>query len=151
MGQVSGFKNEIMDRLRSIGGNLSQILTPFCAKWGITPVLLRVLDEISQIGPVSIGNLASRVGIVLTNLSSCCKKLERLGYVSRTRSSEDERVVLIALTRQGEKLVEDIHADIEDAFRMFFESLDKGEEEEMLIQLARLDELTTRLRIEAVK
>lgn len=149
MGREGDFRNEIMDRLRSIGNNLSQTLTPFCEKWGITPVLLRILDEVSQIGPVSVGGLSNGVGVVLTNLSSCCKKLERLGYVSRTRDSQDERVVLIALTERGKKLIDDIHADIEDTFQEFFESLDEGEKEELLVQLARLDGLTTKLRAEA--
>ncbi|MDY4609228.1 MAG: MarR family transcriptional regulator [Sphaerochaetaceae bacterium] len=149
MGREGDFRNEIMDRLRSIGNNLSQTLTPFCEKWGITPVLLRILDEVSQIGPVSVSGLSNGVGVVLTNVSSCCKKLERLGYVSRTRDSQDERVVLIALTERGKKLIDDIHADIEDTFQEFFESLDEGGKEELLVQLARLDGLTTKLRTEA--
>jgi len=149
MGREGDFRNEIMDRLRSIGNNLSQTLTPFCEKWGITPVLLRIMDEVSQIGPVSVSGLSNGVGVVLTNVSSCCKKLERLGYVSRTRDSQDERVVLIALTERGKKLIDDIHADIEDTFQEFFESLDEGGKEELLVQLARLDGLTTKLRTEA--
>ncbi len=146
MEQVSGFKNEIMDRLRSIGNNLSQTLTPICEKWGITPILLRILDEVSQIGPVSIGNLSNSLGIVLTNLSASCKKLEHMGYVSRTRNPEDERVVLIALTGYGARFLKDVHADIEDTFKALFESLDCEQKNEMFDQLKRLDELTMKLR-----
>jgi len=39
-------------------------------------------------------------------VSPLLKKMEQAGYISRSRSEEDDRVVVITLTEQGRKLQE---------------------------------------------
>src|SRR5699024_11314018 len=52
--------------------------------------------------PMSIGSLGKTIGVTGGNISNICKKLEKQGFVDRVRSEEDERIVNVELTEQGE-------------------------------------------------
>lgn len=60
--------------------------------------------------PMTVGGLVKLVGIDQGNCSNMCKKLEKKGWVSRQRNPQDERVVLLSLTDQGQDIVDRIHA-----------------------------------------
>lgn len=142
--QANEFRNAVNDRLRSIGNHFAQVMTPLCESYRLTPMQLRVLDEVSQTGPVSIGVLSESVGVVIANLSVLCKRLEKLGYVTRMRNPEDERVVLIELTRLGGEIIDDLQEKIEGAFHTMFDTLSNDEMAGILTSLDTLDRLTGR-------
>ena len=69
---------------------------------GITTLQLKMLITLyANKEPVSIGNLGKAIGVTGGNISNICKKLEKLGFVTRVRSEEDERVVNVELTQKG--------------------------------------------------
>ena len=53
---------------------------------------------------IPVGRLSERLFLDTGTLTPVLKKLEKKGYITRTRSSEDERVVLISLTKDGQAL-----------------------------------------------
>ena len=54
-----------------------------------------------ETNPMSV--VASRLDVTLATLTVAITKLEKKGFVERTRSDEDRRQVLVALTSQGRK------------------------------------------------
>ncbi|WP_202819038.1 MarR family winged helix-turn-helix transcriptional regulator [Actinosynnema sp. ALI-1.44] len=54
-----------------------------------------------QHGPVTIGELADKLGISAQGVSKTVIEMERKGYVTRTASSGDQRIRLVDLTSRG--------------------------------------------------
>lgn len=53
---------------------------------------------------VTVGQIGERLGLDTNTLTPLLKRLEALGFLTRRRSAEDERRVMIALTEEGEAL-----------------------------------------------
>jgi DNA-binding MarR family transcriptional regulator len=58
------------------------------------------------LGPISISELAGRLGMTTQGASKLVLELEQLGYVSRSGGAEDRRRHLVRLTERGRALVE---------------------------------------------
>lgn len=54
-----------------------------------------------EVNPMKV--VASRLGVTLATLTASMTKLERRGYVQRTRGEVDHRQVLVQLTSKGRK------------------------------------------------
>ena len=72
----------------------------------ITPEQYWLLRLLGKSGPLSVGGVASRLGIGQSAATTACKRLERQGLITRTRKSDDERVVPITLTSEGTARIE---------------------------------------------
>jgi DNA-binding MarR family transcriptional regulator len=57
-------------------------------------------------GPISIGELAARLGMTTQGASKLVIELEQLGYLSRSGGADDRRRHLVELTERGRALVE---------------------------------------------
>ena len=55
-------------------------------------------------GEISVKHLGSRLYLDSSTLTPLLKALEQKGYVTRLRSKEDERVLLVRLTEKGDAL-----------------------------------------------
>lgn len=55
---------------------------------------------------LNVKKLGERVYLDSGTLTPLLKKLESKGYVSRTRDEKDERIVIVSLTKDGERLKE---------------------------------------------
>lgn len=106
--EVADFKNLVWDYTRKIAESMNCIFSPVGEKYGLTMMQLRILLELCQCGSHTVGSLADRTCIAGTNISAMCKKLEAEGLLERVRNRQDERVVLVALTRLGEDTVLEI-------------------------------------------
>ncbi|MCB0324122.1 MAG: MarR family transcriptional regulator [Bdellovibrionales bacterium] len=72
------------------------------------------------------------------DISRLVDRLEASGYVKRTRSSEDRRMVLVGLTKKGEKIVSDTLDPLRRFYRRQFQHLTASE-------LKQLDKLLLRI------
>lgn len=70
----------------------------------------RVLVLLAARGDLPVGDIAEGLGVNPSNATRICDRLQRLGLVSRTRSPQDGRVVVVGLSRQGVALVKDVTA-----------------------------------------
>ncbi|RYP82985.1 MarR family transcriptional regulator [Nocardioides guangzhouensis] len=66
----------------------------------------RVLVLLSSLGQQTVGELAVELGVNSSNATRVCDRLEQLGLVRRRRSSADRRIVRVALTAEGTRVVE---------------------------------------------
>lgn len=61
---------------------------------------------LAQEETMTISALSERAQMGQANTSTLCKKLERSGYLTRTRGEQDERIVTLALTGDGRQALD---------------------------------------------
>ena len=72
-----------------------------------------------EYGDHTVGGLADRLQLEYGTVTPLLKRLEQRGLVTRTRSAQDERTVIVALTSEGAALsrhVPEIYSGIRTAF-----------------------------------
>lgn len=67
-----------------------------------------VLIVLRQHGASKVGDLGDALFLESNTLTPLLKRMESAGIISRRRDARDERVVLVALTKKGLTLVDDI-------------------------------------------
>lgn len=72
----------------------------------MTPEQHWLLRLLRRRGPLSIGELAELLGVTGSSVTTACKRLEKAGLVRRERQSDDERMVRVLLTEQGNEQIE---------------------------------------------
>ncbi len=72
-----------------------------CDELDLTPVQARVLRELAS-GPLTMGDLAGRLGCDASNVTGLSDRLSARGLVDRQSSEADRRVKVLVLTREGE-------------------------------------------------
>ncbi len=77
----------------------------------IHPAHGRILWVLWQEGPLSIHELAKRVSLGKSTLTSALDRLESSGQVTRVRSLEDRRKILVQLTPKNEAM-EQLYAEV---------------------------------------
>lgn len=68
---------------------------------GLTPPQLHALLWLGTDGPLTMGELARRIGSTEKTLTGIVDRMERAGYLQRERDANDRRVVRSKLTRKG--------------------------------------------------
>jgi MarR family transcriptional regulator, organic hydroperoxide resistance regulator len=80
---------------------------PRLDRLGLTYPQYLVMMVLWEEEPQTVGSIGERLLLDSSTLTPLLKRLETAGYVSRTRSSRDERVVEVTLTPVGRSLRED--------------------------------------------
>jgi len=77
----------------------------------------RIMRALREEDRIEIGELADRVFILKPSATRTVKNLQTRKIVSRSRSSEDQRRVLVGLTAKGQALFEELapHSELEYA------------------------------------
>ena len=65
-----------------------------------------LLRAVSRHGPITLGNLASRVGLDQSTVSRQVRSLETSGLVERTPDPDDRRSSVITLSTDGQRFLE---------------------------------------------
>ena len=79
---------------------------PLLKELGLTYTQYIVMMALWENDGVSVRSLGEKLHLDSGTLTPLLKKLENIGYVTRNRSEEDERVVLVSLTDTGRGLKE---------------------------------------------
>lgn len=83
---------------RTIGPALEQVSLP----------QFRVLVVLVGAGPHRVGDLATRLGAVVSTFSRTIDRMESAGWVTRTASPDSRREVIVEVTPAGRALVEQV-------------------------------------------
>ncbi|OWV90409.1 MarR family transcriptional regulator [Rhizobium sp. N122] len=85
---------------------LNRVYKPLLDALGLTyPQYLAMVALWEQDGQ-TVGGLGEKLFLESSTLTPLLKRLESAGYIRRERSSEDERIVVIRLSDQGNRLKE---------------------------------------------
>lgn len=78
----------------------------FIDEHGIKPHELSILRFLSETGGATVGQAQAYLHQSASTTSALIAKLEKNGYVTRTRLEEDNRVVQVTLTEAGHQIIE---------------------------------------------
>ncbi|GEM_PF-1704399 len=91
----------------------------------LTPAQIKVLNILGVAdGPKRMSEIAKELGITQASLTETAKKLVAQGYINRARKVDDDRVVHVTLTPQGEDLAIEIKRKIHGYFNLVCDGLD---------------------------
>ena len=113
--------NQLCFPLYAAARSVTNLYTPYLKPLGLTYTQYIVLLALWEKDGVPVGTLSRTLMLDSGTLSPLLKKLQQAGYVERTRSPEDDRVVLITLTAQGRALQEkakDVPAQVAGCIRL---------------------------------
>lgn len=96
----------------------------------------------------TIGSLSSEQGVDLSTMSRNVALLERNGYLVRTRSDEDARVVLARLTAKGKRALNTLACSEKDLLKDLFERLPATERPAVIRSLEVLRDCVTNVSVE---
>jgi DNA-binding MarR family transcriptional regulator len=86
--------------------SLFKVIDSLCKDEGLTAMQTMMLFTLRSEGAMSVGTLSGMFNITQSNASALCKKLEKDGLITRTRSKTDERTVLITLQDGGNAAID---------------------------------------------
>jgi DNA-binding MarR family transcriptional regulator len=101
---------------------------------------IHTIEAVGLYHPRTMSEIAAELGITLGTLTIAVDKLIRKGYLERSRSDTDRRIVYITLTKRGKlayRIHEKFHMDMVRAIMMDFTS---QEEEVLLTALRKLNQ-----------
>jgi MarR family transcriptional regulator, organic hydroperoxide resistance regulator len=93
---------------------------------GIVPAQFRLLGMLSR-RAWTLTELAETQSVSLPTMSNTISTLEVRGWVTRTRSDEDRRVVLIEVTPEGRAIIEKVFQRAQDRFALLLANVTENE------------------------
>lgn len=90
--------------LYGAANRVARLHKPFLEPLGLTFPQYLVMLELFSGTPRAVGELGAKLGMDTGTITPLLKRLETSAKVTRTRDPDDERRVLINLTKQGEAL-----------------------------------------------
>lgn len=96
--------NQLCFPIYAAANAIQKAYRPHLAPLGLTYPQYLVMLVLWEADGVSLGDIGRRLHLDSGTLTPLLKRLESAGLVTRRRSHEDERVVLIALTEEGRAL-----------------------------------------------
>jgi MarR family transcriptional regulator, organic hydroperoxide resistance regulator len=97
-----------------------------------------LLRHLRNNGPQSISELAHALEITSGSATVACKRLEKAGFITRERSSDDERVVQVTLTELGRNHIEAGRRQRRESITGLLAGLDQDEQQELQRLVERL-------------
>ena len=93
--------NQLCFPLYAAARRVVALYAPFLKPLGLTYTQYITFMVLWEQGSVTVGELGKRLFLDNGTITPLLKKMERSGFVTRTRSTEDERVVIIQITEKG--------------------------------------------------
>ncbi|RMS79067.1 MarR family winged helix-turn-helix transcriptional regulator [Pseudomonas savastanoi] len=96
--------NQLCFALYSTSLMMTKVYKPLLQALGLTYPQYLAMMVLWEKDGLTVGDVSTRLLTDPGSLTPLLKRLEGEGFISRTRSKEDERVVLLHLTEQGRAL-----------------------------------------------
>jgi DNA-binding MarR family transcriptional regulator len=108
--------------------------------FGLTGPQLTVIKILGQLGDLSLSSLSERIRAQNSTVTGIIDRMEREELVTRERSEEDRRIVLIRLTDKGRRLALGIEVEPMEIFRRALQSVPKKDVEELFRVLDKVQQ-----------
>ncbi len=100
----------------------------------LTPSQIKMLNILGVANsPKTMSEIAKALGITQASVTETAKKLVSQGYIHRARKADDDRVVNVTLTPQGEDLAVEIKEKIVSYFNYVCDGLDPKDREKLVV------------------
>ena len=133
-------------RLKRIGERMQADVQRLTAARGVElhGALWTMLGAIDRDGPLTVGELAQSLGIAQPGVTRSLTQLEARGLVRSLRSDTDQRVKRVALTEQGQTLVDHAKREIWPLVTHAVADICDGLDGPILEQLALIEDALAR-------
>ncbi len=107
-------------------------------QFGLTGPQLIILREISQSHEITASDISKAISLSQATVTGVLDRLEKRGYVVRTRSDRDRRRTLVEMTDAGNHILESAPPLMQESFTEQFGELHVWEQQMILSSLHRL-------------
>lgn len=108
--QINDFKSEMWSVMFQVKSGMQKFVEPIVQSEGLSMIQTYILMGLSMGTITNIGSLCKELGINQGNVSTMCKQMEKAGLIKRIRSKEDERIVTLSLTEEGNSKLQKLQA-----------------------------------------
>jgi len=105
---------------------------------GLTGPQALVLKETVSESGVTAGEVARRINLSQATVTDILNRLELRGLISRQRSDQDRRKVLVLATTQGRAIINTSPPLLQESFVTRFRELEEQEQRQLLMSLQRI-------------
>lgn len=105
---------------------------------GLTSPQIATLRAIRRVGSASTGRLAQDVRLSQPTITGILDRLERKGFITRSRSAEDRRSIFVSLTPDGLQAIDALPSVLHERFRYELARLPGWEQTMILATLQRI-------------
>ncbi len=137
-GPMRTTSDDVMIALRKIIQAIDMNSKKLVKRVGLTGPQLVILQEISSLGEVTAGEIARAVSLSQATLTGILERMEKRGLLSRRRSEQDKRRVMVRITDSGTQVLDDAPPLMQEEFVDGFSSLQEWEQTMILSSLQRL-------------
>jgi DNA-binding MarR family transcriptional regulator len=135
----------LLDRIsflvHRINAHLMRLTNPLLKVWGIDLTESRLMVALREMGPMPAGDLVRIMALPQSTVSHQVKRLEKLGYVSRSPGEKDSRVVITSLTERGAEIARQADEHSRAVMTQIAEIIgDDAEVEHVRAAMKRIDE-----------
>lgn len=108
------------------------------SKANVTTAQMIMLVSINDYGRCKVKTLAKERGISPPTATGLVDRLVKAGYVKRESDPEDRRVVMVSLTKKGEKIVQDFLSTVRARWKNILIHLTPKEQQQYLNILKKI-------------
>lgn len=114
--------------LRKIIQSIDQHSIDLKKNFGLTGPQLVMLQAVSFYAPVSVTQISKIVCLSQASVTDITQRLEKKGYLSRTRSTDDRRKTVIVPTTKGAGMLDAVPPLFQECFIRRFSELERWEQ-----------------------
>lgn len=136
---------EIIEALAPLLAHHRQRWAARCQAHGLSIIGFQVLALLEMHGAMPMSRLAEELDVALPNATGIIGRMAEREIVQRRHDDVDRRMVLVSLTDEGRRLIDEIEAGRRERMAILFGAMD-GTQQRRLLQSAKdLDAVARRL------
>lgn len=136
---LPALQDRISFLVHRINSHLMRLTNPKLQVWKVDLTESRLIVALLENGPMSMNDIIRIMALPQSTISHQVKRLEKIGYVSRTPLERDSRVIMTALTKEGTRVATDANANSRDFTNRLLEAIGIEEIEMVRAALKRAD------------
>jgi len=134
LGELRHFRDAVRRLQRYLGGQWKND----AACCGITVAQCHTLMEVGKKGELSLVELASILDLDTSTLSRTVDGMVQNGLVERHSNPDDRRYLKIVMTKQGQKVYEEINNTFDDYYQNVFQNIPEEKHRQVMESLELL-------------
>ena len=138
MSTGTDLSDEILRSLRRIVRAIDLHSRVLAQSHGLTGPQALILKELSRLEETSVGQLAQQVSLSPATVTDILSRLESRGFVTRNRSDQDKRRVLVKPTTAALQILQSGPSLLQENFVAELETLEEWEQTLILSSLQRI-------------
>lgn len=131
----------IAERLFRLADHLLKDSKRYAQESGLTAERLSILAILVKSGPQTINKLAELERVSAPAITRTVKSLEKQGYVIKSRSKTDQRVVYVAPTRKSQQLLDETRRKAQLGIEELLQGINRDEAEQLDLTMGLLERL----------